>query len=38
MAYAKAENMSPDPEMYSDLRSYWGQHAYAYTREALGDK
>jgi hypothetical protein len=39
MAYAKAENMSSDPDdMYSDLRSYWGQHAQAYTREALGDK
>ncbi|MEH2013728.1 ATP-binding protein [Nostoc sp.] len=39
MAYAKAENMSSDPDdMYSDLRSYWGQHAQAYTREALSDK
>lgn len=38
MAYAKAENMSPNPDMYDDLRSYWGQHTQAYTREALGDK
>ena len=39
MAYAKAENMAQDPnEKYGDLRSYWGQHAQAYTREALGDK
>lgn len=39
MAYAKAENMSSDPDdMYGDLRSYWGQHAQAYTREALSDK
>ena len=38
MAYAKAENMHSDPELYDDLRSYWGQHTHAYTREALGDK
>ncbi|PHJ58462.1 hypothetical protein VF14_18680 [Nostoc linckia z18] len=39
MAYAKAENMDLDPdERYGDLRSYWGQHAQAYTREALSDK
>lgn len=39
MAYAKAENMALDPDNeYGDLRSYWGQHAQAYTREALGDK
>lgn len=39
MAYAKAENLHPDPESaYDDLRSYWGLHAYAYTREALQDE
>lgn len=39
MAYAKAENMSLDPDdMYEDLRSNWGYHTQAYTREALGDK
>jgi hypothetical protein len=39
MAYAKAENMHPDPDsVYEDLRSYWGLHANAYTREALRDK
>ncbi|BAZ51067.1 hypothetical protein NIES4103_36900 [Nostoc sp. NIES-4103] len=39
MAYAKAENMDLDPDdRYGDLRSYWGQHAQAYTREALSDK
>jgi hypothetical protein len=39
MAYAKAENMDLDPDdRYGDLRSYWGQHAQAYTREALNDK
>ncbi|MEH2102551.1 MAG: ATP-binding protein [Nostoc sp.] len=36
MAYAKAENMHSEPDSaYDDLRSYWGQHAHAYTREAL---
>jgi hypothetical protein len=39
MAYAKAEILDLDPdERYGDLRSYWGQHAQAYTREALSDK
>lgn len=39
MAYAKAENMHSDPDsVYDDLRSYWGLHANAYTREALRDK
>lgn len=38
MAYAKAENMSRNPEIYDDLRSYWGQFSQAFTREALGDK
>jgi hypothetical protein len=38
MAYAKAENMTPEPDTaYGDLRSYWGQNTYAYTREALRD-
>jgi hypothetical protein len=39
MAYAKAENMNSDPDsVYGDLRTYWGQHSYAYTREALSDR
>ncbi|MEQ9552612.1 MAG: ATP-binding protein [Coleofasciculus sp. G3-WIS-01] len=39
MAYAKAENMNSDPDgVYGDLRTYWGQHTYAYSREALSDK
>lgn len=39
MAYAKAENLHPDPDsVYGDLRSYWGQNAHAYTREALRDE
>jgi hypothetical protein len=39
MAYAKAENMNSDPDsVYGDLRTYWGQHCYAYTREALSDR
>lgn len=33
-AYAKAENMSRDPEeRYSDLREYWGQFAATYLRK-----
>ncbi|WP_027356611.1 ATP-binding protein [Desulfofundulus thermocisternus] len=36
MAYAKAENMHPNPEdAYADLRSYWGQFSAAYVRELL---
>ncbi|WP_099335657.1 ATP-binding protein [Clostridium cadaveris] len=36
MAYAKAENMTEDPDaMYSDLRSYWGLNTAAYIRELL---
>lgn len=39
MAYAKAENMHPEPDcVYGDLRTYWGQHAHAYCREALSDR
>jgi len=38
MAYAKAENLHSDPDKaYGDLRTYWGQHAYAFTREVLRD-
>lgn len=33
LAYAKAENMHRDPEIFDDLRSYWGQHAQAYMKE-----
>lgn len=35
LAYAKAENMHRDPEIFDDLRSYWGQHAQAYMKEVL---
>jgi len=38
MAYAKAENLHSDPEKaYGDLQTYWGQNAYAFTREVLRD-
>ncbi|MBC6475337.1 MAG: ATP-binding protein [Hormoscilla sp. GM102CHS1] len=38
MAYAKAENLHSDPEKaYGDIRTYWGQNAYAFTREVLRD-
>ncbi len=38
MAYAKAENMHPDPDrVYSDLRNYWGQFTAAYVRELLSE-
>jgi hypothetical protein len=37
MAYAKAENMDPDPNKYDDLRSDWGKFLQAYMREALAD-
>jgi len=33
LAYAKAENMHPDPSMFDDLRSYWGQFTQAYLKE-----
>lgn len=33
-AYAKAENMAPDPEdRYGDLREYWGQFTATYLRK-----
>lgn len=35
LAYAKAENMHRDPEIFDDLRSYWGQHAQAYMKEVF---
>ncbi len=35
MAYAKAENMHRDPEMFADLRMYWGQSSAAYVNEAF---
>lgn len=38
LGYAKAENLHRDPEQFSDLRSYWGQHTHAYMREALKDE
>lgn len=33
LAYAKAENLHRDPEIFDDLRSYWGQHTQAYMKE-----
>jgi hypothetical protein len=33
LAYAKGENMHPDPAMFDDLRSYWGQFTQSYLRE-----
>lgn len=38
MAYAKAENMHAHPDVYDDLRSYWGQFTQAYIREALASE
>jgi hypothetical protein len=36
LAYAKAENMHPNPDtQYDSLRSYWGQFTHSYLREAL---
>lgn len=36
MAYAKAENMTENPDdIYSDLRSYWGLNTASYIRELL---
>ena len=36
LAYAKAENMHPDPEeAYSELRSHWGLFAAGLVREAV---
>lgn len=33
LAYAKSENMHPDPTRFDDLRSYWGQFTQSYLRE-----
>jgi hypothetical protein len=33
LAYAKGENMHPDPSKFDDLRSYWGQFTQSYLRE-----
>ncbi len=33
LAYAKGENMHPDPTEFDDLRSYWGQFTQSYLRE-----
>lgn len=36
MAYAKAENLHPDPEnAYAELRNYWGLFTSAYVQELL---
>lgn len=38
LAYAKAENMHPNPDsQYDSLRSFWGQFTHSYLREALKD-
>jgi hypothetical protein len=33
LAYAKGENMHPKPEIFDDLRSYWGMFTQSYLRE-----
>ncbi|MFB4293446.1 ATP-binding protein [Nonomuraea sp. ATR24] len=33
LAYAKAENLHRDPDIFDNLRSYWGQHTQAYMKE-----
>lgn len=33
LAYAKGENMNPKPEIYDDLRSYWGMFTQSYLNE-----
>ncbi|MFB9246911.1 ATP-binding protein [Sphaerisporangium melleum] len=33
LAYAKAENMHTDPDIFGDLQSYWGQSTQSYLRE-----
>lgn len=35
MAYAKAENLHADPEVFDNLRTYWGQHTQAYMKELI---
>lgn len=35
MAYAKAENLHADPEVFDNLRTYWGQHSQAYMKELI---
>ncbi|MBF6547614.1 ATP-binding protein [Nocardia brasiliensis] len=37
LAYAKAENMHPDPAQYEGLRSFWGQFTHAFMREMPSD-
>ena len=33
LAYAKGENMNPKPQIYDDLRSYWGMFTQSYLNE-----
>lgn len=33
LAYAKGENMHPNPDVFDNLRSYWGQFTQSYLRE-----
>lgn len=35
MAYAKAENLHSDPDIFDTLRTYWGQHTQAYMKELI---
>jgi hypothetical protein len=38
LAYAKGENMHRKPEIFDDLRSYWGQFTQSYLRELPGEE
>lgn len=37
LAYAKGENMHPKPEIFDDLRSYWGMFTQSYLNELPED-
>lgn len=37
-AYAKAENMHPQPSQFDDLRSYWGQFTQSYLQELRNEE
>jgi hypothetical protein len=38
LAYAKAENMHPDPSQFDELRSYWGMFTQSYLRALPTEK
>ena len=38
LAYAKGENMHPDPRIFENLRSYWGQFTQSYLNELPAEK